>query len=227
MSARRKTVITLVVVGAALGLIGIGTYATFTAQAGNPNSTFSTGTLVISNKVGSGSACLSTGGGTTDVNANASCDQAFNLTVKKPGDSGSANITIQNSSLAASVFKVFSQACATSDAAGESYHGTGNSCGVIDVYVQEYSDSGFTTESACQYGGGTATVCAFDDTKTLSTFQSAHNSSANGLSLGSLAAGGDSGSVRYFKIGVKMPTSAGNSYQGRAAAIDFTWYAAQ
>jgi predicted ribosomally synthesized peptide with SipW-like signal peptide len=224
MTTRKKLLITVAVLGAAVAVIGGGTYATFSAQVRNPSNTFATGTLVLSNKVGSGTTCLSTGGGTTDSNVNNACDTAFNLTVKKPGDSGSANLTLKNEgSLDATTFEIFSAACASANAAGENYHGTGNACNAVDVTVQQYSDSGFTTSSSCVYGGGTATTCAFDDTKTLGTFQTAYSSSSTALSLGSLTAG----SSNYYTISVKLPLSANNTYQGRSATIDFTWYAAQ
>ncbi|HET9444253.1 MAG TPA: hypothetical protein VFO65_13065, partial [Acidimicrobiales bacterium] len=104
-------------------LAGAGTFATFTAQTTNPTNTFANGTLVLSNTVDAGAACLSTGGGTTDTNANGSCDTVFNLSVKAPGDSSTANLTLENmGSLAASALKVFSGSCTDADAAGESYH---------------------------------------------------------------------------------------------------------
>jgi len=28
----------------------------------------------------------------------------------------------------------------------------------------------------------------------------------------------------YFTIGVQMPSTAGNSYQGRSASVDLTWH---
>jgi len=224
MSIRRKILVSIAVVLGATAVVGAGTFATFNAQVRNPANTFATGTLVLSNKVGAGTVCLSTAGGSTDTNVNNNCDTAFSLTVKKPGDSGSATLTLKNEgSLDASLFKVFSAACASANASGENYHGTGNPCGVVDLYIQQYSDSGFTTPSACLYGGGTATTCAFDDTKTLGTFQSSYNNSTNGLSLGALTAG----TSNYYKLAVQLPSTAGNPYQGRSATIDFTWYAEQ
>src|SRR5206468_8804960 len=109
--------------------MGGGTFATFNAQARNPGNVVAAGTLVLTNTKQGGSACLSTAGATTDTNVNNSCDQLLNLTVKKPGDSATANLTVQNSgSLAATIFKIFSSACADSNAAAETYHGTGSLC---------------------------------------------------------------------------------------------------
>ena len=221
MKQRTKIVLSALVLVGVLGAVGVGTFATFTAQAQNPGNVFADGTLVLSNKVGSGTTCFSTGGGSTDSNSNSGCDQLFNLSAKKPGDSGSANLTVKNEgSIAASALKVFTTACTNADASGESYHGTGLPCSAIDLTVQEY-DSTFTTPGTCVYGGAS---CAFDDTKTLAAFQSSYNTSTNGLAIGSGLA---SGASKYLKVSVKLPSSAGNSYQGRQATADFTWYAEQ
>jgi hypothetical protein len=219
---RTKIVLSALVLVGVLGAVGVGTFATFNAQTTNPGNVFADGTLVLSNKVGSGTTCFSTGAGTnTDTNSNSSCDQLFNLSAKKPGDSGSANLTVKNEgSIAATALKVYTAACTNADASGETYHGTGLPCSAIDLTIQEY-DSTFTTAGTCVYGGAS---CAFDDTKTLAAFQTSYNTSTNGLAIGSGLA---SGASKYLKVSVKLPTSAGNSYQGRQATADFTWYADQ
>jgi hypothetical protein len=95
----------------------------------------------------------------------------------------------------------------------------------VQLYIQQYSDASWTTPSTCVYGGGTASTCDFSDTaKTLSTFQSAYNTSTNGLVIGS---GLGTGTSAYFKVAVKLPSSADNTFQGRQATVDFTWYAEQ
>lgn len=224
-STRIKVLATLgVVSAAAAGLGGIGTFAGFTAQVRNADNVFSNGTLVLSSTKTGGSACLSTGGGTTDTNSNTSCEALFNASVQKPGDSATQTVTVTNEgSLAATAFKVFSAACTNADNA-ESYHGTGNPCSKVQLYIQQYSDAGFTTPSACVYGGATANTCDFSDaTKTLAAFQTSYGSATNGLAIGSgLSAGGSA----YFKIGVQLPADADNSYQGRKATTDLTWYIA-
>jgi hypothetical protein len=228
LSFQKKVLLSLGVVAGIGALAGAGTFATFTAQTTNPTNTFADGTLVLSNKVGTGTACLSTGGLTTDVNANGSCDTAFSLSVKAPGDSSTANLTLQNKgSLAASVLKVFSAACTDADAAGENYHGTGSPCGVVQFYVQQYSDSAFSTPSACLYGGATGVTCDFSDTaKTLTAFVTAFPDVANGLSAGSLAAAGGADTT-WIKVGVKLPSTAGNTYQGRSASLALNWHITQ
>ncbi len=226
MNSSKKWLLSgLVVIGAA-ALIGGGTFASFNAQTQNPGNTFATGTLVLSNTKAGGSACLSTGGGATDTNVNSSCDSLFALTVKKPGDSGTANLTIKNEgSIDASALKVFSSACANANATGESYNGTGLPCSKVQLYIQQWSDSSFTTPSQCVFGGVTvANTCDFSDaTKTLNAFTTSYNSSSSGRTVGLLSAH----TSAYFTVGLKLPADADNTFQGRQASFDLTWNAAQ
>jgi hypothetical protein len=76
-----------------------------------------------------------------------------NESLKKPGDSfASDTLTVQNAgSLAASGLRIFSEACADADNT-ETYHGTGNPCGKVQLYLQELNTDG--TVKACLYGGG-------------------------------------------------------------------------
>lgn len=226
MSTGRKILLSALIAAAAAASLGAGVFATFNASTRNAGNLFANGTLVLSNTKQGGTACLSTGGGSTDTNANNACPQLFDLTVRKPGDEGSANLTIKNEgSIPASVLEVFSTACTDADVPGEAYNGTGSPCSKVQLTIQQYADAGFSTPSSCIYGGGTATTCDFSDTsKTLAAFQAAHNSPSNGLSIGS---GLPSGSAAYFKVAVRLPADADNSFQGRQATIDFNWYAQQ
>src|ERR1051325_525882 len=216
VNRRRKIAFTSAVVLLLAASLGIGSFATFNAQTNNPGNVFAHGTIVLSNTKQGGTACLSTGGGNTNTNVNTTCDQLLNLTVKKPGDKGTANLTLKNvGSLNASIFKVFSPTCTSADASGESYHGTGNPCGVLQLYVQQWTDNTFPTPQTCLYGGATGSTCNFSDaTKTLGAFSTSYNSSSNGLSIGS---GLNAGSSAYITIGVQSPSSADNTYQGRQA----------
>jgi predicted ribosomally synthesized peptide with SipW-like signal peptide len=227
----RRLLISLLVLGGLGAVVRTGTFATFTAQVTNPGNTFATGTLVLGNTKQGGTECLSTGGGNTNTNQNTSCDQLLNLTVQKPGQSGSANLTVKNEgSLPASVFGLFSTACTDSNATGQSYSGTGSPCGAVQLYIQQWSDSGFSTPLACLYGGSSGSTCNFSDsTKTLATFASTYNSSGSALTIkgdgtnNGLAAGASS----YFTIAVQLPSTADNTLQGRQASIDFNWYVTQ
>src|SRR5438874_7697143 len=110
MSTMKKLLLSVLVVGAATSIVSVGTFATFTAETTNSGNTFATGTLVLSDKVGTGTACLSTAGGATDTNANTTtCDTAFALATKKPGDADtSAHLAIFNDgSLAGSALRVY------------------------------------------------------------------------------------------------------------------------
>jgi len=228
LSLKRKILLSLGVVAGIGALAGAGTFATFTAQTTNPTNTFADGTLVLSNKVGANAACLSTGAGIdTDSNDNSACDTIFSLAVKKPGDSGTANLILQNKgSLAASALKVFSGACTDDDAAGENFHGTGSPCGKVQLYIQQYSDA-FTTPSACLYGGASGNVCDFSDaSKTLGDFVTHHIDLSHGLAAGPLAAAGGADTT-WIKVGVMLPSDADNTFQGRSASLDFNWQITQ
>lgn len=216
-----KVLITALIVASAAMVLGSGSFATFNAQTTNPSNTIAFGSLVLSNTKQGGAACLSTAGGSTDSNANGSCDTLLNLTAKKPGDSGSANLTLSNAgTLNASALKLFSTACTNSNAAGESYNGTGLPCNKVQFTVQRWSDASFTTPSACVYGGAVGSTCDFSDaSKTMAAFQAAYPSAAGGLGLGAFA----TGAAGYFTVSVKLPTDADNSYQGRRATMDVNW----
>ena len=230
LSLHKKVLLSMGVVAGIGALAGAGTFASFTAQTSNPSNTFADGTLVLSNKVGTNTACLSTGGGTTDTNVNGTCNTALNLAVKAPGDSGTANLTLQNKgSLPASDLALFADACSNGDAAGENFHGTGNPCTVVQLYVQQYSDSGFTHPSACLYGGSadSGVTCDFSDaTKTLGSFATTYSALGAAVSAGPLAAAG-SGDTTWIKVGVMLPSTAGNTYQGRAASVALNWHITQ
>lgn len=214
----RRLALLVVVPCALLGGI-ITTSGSFNAQTRNPSNAFGSGSLVLLDTKQSASTCASTGGGSTNSNVNNSCDQLLNLATKKPGDNATARVTLKNDgSINASALQLYTASCANSDSAGETYHGTGDMCGEVQLYVQQYSDSSFTTKSSCLYGGGTATVCDFSDaTKTVSAFATAYTS-VSPLGLGTLNAG----SSVYLELGVQLPSNASNSYQGRTATFDLT-----
>jgi hypothetical protein len=223
----KKLLLTLMILGAITSTVSAGTFASFNASTTNPTSTFATGSLVLSNQKSTNTACLSTAGGSTNTNTNAGCDQLFSLSVQKPGDSAFVDLTLKNEgSINASALKAAaSQDCAASNAAGQSYNGTGDPCTVVQLYIQEYTSianrtAGITTGGTCHFGGGTASVCSFSATKTINDFDTAYPASlATPLSMGTLNAGVS----RYFRIYMTLPSTAGNNVQGRAATFGFTW----
>ena len=139
MSVLRKLLLTIMILGATTSTVGAGTFASFNASTTNPTSTFATGSLVLSNQKSTNTACLSTGGGTTNTNANGACDQLFALSVQKPGDSAFVDLTIKNEgSINASALTAFaSQDCAAGNAPGQTYNGTGDPCTGVQLYIQE------------------------------------------------------------------------------------------
>jgi hypothetical protein len=75
---------------------GCATFASFSAETSNPGSTIASGTLTMSNTVDSGTACLSSGAGSTD-NVNPACDTLLTLTNVAPGVyGGTAKVTVKN-----------------------------------------------------------------------------------------------------------------------------------
>ncbi len=225
---RRKILLSLGAVAVVGAVVGGGTYATFNAQTANPGNVWANGTLVLSNKVGTGTTCLSTGAGTsTDSNVNASCDALFSgATLRKPNDSATVNVAVKyEGTLNASALKVHSSACTAGDTAGETYKGSADPCNKVQLYVQKWTDATRTVAAACVYGSTavvTPITCVFGATgaeaKTLAAFAAA-NHSTTPLDLGAL----NTGTTGYYTIGVKLPQSTGNTYQGRRASIDFTW----
>jgi hypothetical protein len=224
MSKLRKILFAVAAFGGAATAVSAGTFASFSASTTNAGSTFATGTLVLSNQKNTATACLSTGGGSTDSNANGSCDQLFAASVQKPGDSAFVDLTLNNAgSINASGLTAHANAACANANTG-TYSGTGDLCAALQVYVQEYTSAanrtaGTTTGGTCHYGGGTATACAFDATKTAAAFPA----SGSPLSMGAMNAG----ATRYFRIYAQIPSSAGNDVQGRQATFGFTWSMAQ
>lgn len=227
----KKILLSLMVLGVVSSILGAGTFASFNAQTTNGNNTFKTGTLVLSNtKTSEAGAsvvsptCYSNGSGATDTNANASCATLITAAGMKPNDIYTATLTLKNEgSLDANAFNVFSSACATADAAGQTYHGTGDLCSKIQLYIQEVDGTG--NDTTCLYGN-TGTSCDFSDaTRTLADFVTNHTTSNAGLAVHSNAL--TAGSSSYIRIGMKLPLDADNSYQGRTATVDFNWYIAQ
>jgi predicted ribosomally synthesized peptide with SipW-like signal peptide len=225
-----KTYLKVLIGVGVLALIGggAGTFATFNAQTTNSGNTFATGTLVLSNTVGA-TTCLSTGAGTnTDTNTNsAGCAAIFNTSLSKPGDIAGGNLTLTNSgSLAASLLNLTATSCVDSDNGSETYHGSGSVCGALNFYVQEWSNSGFSTPYKCWYGGGTPTTC--DPTfatspESLSGFGTNPVDISAGPNATAFAPNGSTGDTRWFTIAVELPQSANNTFQGRQAALSLTW----
>ncbi|MCU1486124.1 MAG: hypothetical protein JWN67_2870 [Actinomycetia bacterium] len=159
MTPARRGLVGLLLAGIALSTSTLGTFATFSASTTNGSSAFSSGSIVLSDQVNGGTACLSAGttatnNVNTDTNANANCAAALAVTNQKPGDVATASLQIQNvGSLAATtgLSAYSSGGCVDGNDTG-TYHGTGSACGAVQTYLQETSSSGVNT--ACRYGKG-------------------------------------------------------------------------
>jgi predicted ribosomally synthesized peptide with SipW-like signal peptide len=232
---KSKTFLKFLIGAGVLAVIGggAGTFASFNATTTNAGNTFATGTLVLSNNIGA-STCLSTGGGNTNSNTNSTgCGKFFDVSVKEPGDTGGAQLTLQNAgSLAASTLTLTATSCTDADASGESFHGTGSVCGALNTYVQEWTDNTFTTPYKCWYGGSTDSGVTCDSTWATASPLSGLGTSPNDISVGpnatAFAANGSSGDTRFFTVAVQLPNSGNqNDLQGRQASLDLTWEESQ
>lgn len=221
MSTRRGLAFSLLLVAGAAVLMAT-SLADFNAQTTNSD-TFSSGTLVLSDARTGGTTCLSTGGSNTNTNSNSiGCDNLINATGRKPGDPPTtAIVTIRNvGSIPASSLRLFTTAvtgCTTTDASGESFHGTGDLCTAVALGIHD------DTNDRCYYPTQTAGACTLDATRTLSSFVASYGGSAAALPLGIT---GLSGGLA-FTISAQLISTAGNSMQGRTATIDLNWTIAQ
>lgn len=140
----RKLLLTLMIIGALGSAVGAGTYATFTASVLNPPSTFSTGSVVLSNQKGSATACFSTAGLSTDSNLNAGCDVMFSAatagdaTSRRPGEGASVLMNLRNEGSLASTLSVSSAgACTLTAPTDQTSVGSGDACSVVQLSIQE------------------------------------------------------------------------------------------
>ena len=223
----RKILIAVLLFGAAGAAVGAGTFASFSASTTNATSTFATGTLTLSNTKNNGTACLSSaGGGGISTNTN-NCEVLFTgLTGLRPGSSPvTVNLTVApGGTLSANTFK-YGAACTDGDAAGTSVHGNGEPCDAVETYIQEYNGPFFdgngdplspTALTSCLFPAG-ASACATNFSGTNDALSNLPTTGAPATIANGLSA------ARYFKIGVQMPSTAGNEMQGRKADFSFTW----
>lgn len=220
MTKTRKILLGLLLFGVTGTAIGAGTFASFSASTTNQTSTFATGTLVLSDKVGAGTACLSSAV-SVDSNANTTCDTVFSsLTDQKPGSTpATSDLTIKNEgTLTPSAFQYAMSACTPGQAAG-SIHGTGNPCTAIEIYIQEYDATFATPTSTCLFPVSAVASC---DTSFAASSDALSNVPSTATTV-TTPTGLAPGASRYFRIGIQLPSSAGNSMQGRKADFAFTW----
>jgi hypothetical protein len=206
-----------------------GTWASFTASTTNTG-TFATGALVLSDKVGSGTACLSIGADPfIDSNANAACGALLAVDLAKPGDSASAAVVLENvGNIAASSLQAHTATpCATTDSPSTSFNGVADICSAVQLTIQSYASQGnldadIAAGGTCLYGadGDHDGACdGFSAATTLATFATDYPSFSNALPLGAIPAS----APRYYRLSVRLDPTVGNSAMGRRATFGITW----
>ena len=106
---RTKKVLALAMLAGAIAYVGgKATFALFSAETSNSNSSMASGTLTMGDQVANGTVCMSSSGATLD-NVNAACNAFLTLQNMAPGVSAAqAKLTIENDgSIDASKFYVF------------------------------------------------------------------------------------------------------------------------
>ncbi len=246
----KKLLVTSIIV-ASLGTLASGTFASFTAQTGNPSNALQTGTLILGANqttfpppaAPGVNDCLSNGGGVVTAANSNTCAVLVSTSTMKPGDTTApAKIALTDrGSVNFSLLYLYIPSCTDADDA-ETYHGTGSVCTNLSMEVQEYTDSTFTVARYCWYGTYSSAGVSPNIKTTctgfsgLSAFQAAHNTSANALDI-STDTFGNVGQVhplnagvantRYFQVTLKLASAADNTVQGRKATFDLDWYGTQ
>ncbi|MGH3632095.1 MAG: hypothetical protein ACRDRL_32225, partial [Sciscionella sp.] len=174
----------------------------------------------FNNTVATGSACFSYGPGST-ANVNNTCEAVFTAAaLAYPGTALTTKITITNNgSVDASDLSVYMPSCTNIATPGAPAPGGANPCGSggAQFYIQETDAS--WTPTACRFLG--SNPCGFTIPSTLNTFATGASSASTALDLGVGPARGQS---RYFIIGMQLPPTADNTYQGQAAQFGLTWH---
>ncbi len=256
MDRTKKVLIAMLVLGA-LATVGIGTYASFTAQVNNTNNYFQTGTLALGlAKNSTISTCFSYGtlnaqNQFTNGNVN-SCSLAINLANNKPGGTlQTFVINLENKgSLPAKLS--LGGTCASNDDPAFTFHGPGNVCSGVTLAIQPctgaYAGGGAQTcggaaneQAACVYPWSTTQRCSALPAATAATFNSTYtingssvpNGTFNGVDA-TILPSFTNGTTQAYEVRLQLPdtgATAGvgneNPYQGKQLALNLYWYAVQ
>ncbi|TMC14802.1 MAG: hypothetical protein E6J29_01950 [Chloroflexi bacterium] len=218
----------IAMVANAAGGVG-GTFATFNATTTN-NSSIQTGTLVLSNKVNAGSACLSYTTATISAANSNACDVLWNLSGASalPGATATADLTLLNQgNLTPSSFKLFANGSCTDAAVNDTFgnHGGGLLCSQVQVVIYQ-SNNTFTTLTSCVYGvaaaGSPINNCSWDSAHTLADVGTNHQSGA-AWTLTNLSGN----TAEYFVVAISLPATTDNTFQGRSAGLQLNWQIVQ
>jgi predicted ribosomally synthesized peptide with SipW-like signal peptide len=223
-------------VAAALG--GTGTFASFTAQTTNSGNYFATGTLLLSNKIPTASACLSGGDANhpgASGNVNAACDIVLSGSNLYPGATAiTGAVTIKNDgTINASDLMLSTAGCTpTIDTPTTSNFNTGNLCNSTLMYVQEWSGGIGGTATKCWFGkddGANTCLTTFTGATTaadsIGTFATTYGTPQN-LTPSPLSGLLPAAGSRYFTVGLYLPSvgSGDNVFQGLRATFPLTWH---
>ncbi|HET8529210.1 MAG TPA: hypothetical protein VFL60_09885 [Gaiellaceae bacterium] len=197
-----------------------GVYAVFSAETRNLPSKAGSGTLTMDLVVGGGSPCYSYNGPASPGNVNTSCDALATYTPSAelyPGEPKTVTVTVRNDgSLPGSDLLLYMPGGCSPVSTGDApAPGTGNPCtaGGMQLYVEETTPGG----PKCWFPAA-AGACSF--TSDLATF-AAKTTLATALDLG---AGPAAQQTRTFTIGLQIPSTADNTYQGRGASFTLDWH---
>jgi hypothetical protein len=235
-------------IGALASLTTGGTYAIFRNEETNGANLAASGTLTLSDQVGTGTVCI-TQTASTNNNFNTGCSPLVTSSdpYYYPGTYVTANVTIKNTGSvqgkALYVWMPSTPGCTVTTTVSNAVDpnpGGGNPCasGGDAFYIQEDTDSTFTTAKECWYPGPPAAgACTTPTGGSLYDFSTKYyDYTANGgnakLLLESLLGNGKlpprSGiaaqSSRYFVIGIAIPAGASNNLQDEAANFPLTWH---
>ena len=218
----KKLLVSLLVIGALSFLTAGGTVALLNSQESNVGTTFSSGTLTLSNVVNTtGTACFTYGGPASPGNVNSACQALFVSTAQNyPGVPITAKVTLtDNGSIDAADLSVYMPSCTNATTPGAPAPGGGNPCASAgaQLYLQENDPSGNPLK--CWYPSAVG-ACTFA-ANTLSVFALNFSTTANALDLG---AGPLHGQARNFVVGMQLPSNASNTLQGQAAQFGLTWH---
>ena len=215
----KRVLLSFLVVGGLSMFSLAGTFATLTSESANRSATIQSGSLTLSNLVGSGSTCFSY----TSTTNSKSCDALFSSsTLVYPGQSQSVHVTVTNSgTIAGSNLSLYMPTCTAAASPGAPSPGGGNPCasGGPALTISETNSSWASPSCVFPTFGGTCTYTAgtlyFMSTKK----DTSHLYSLNeGLAVGQ---------TRYFVISLQLPTAAANTLQGEQAQFDLTWLVSQ
>ena len=200
-------------VAAALG--GTGTFASFTAETTNANNTFATGTLLLSNTVGTGSPCHSE----SNASNTATCPAVFSASGLGTNHAETKTVTVSNTgTLSASALTLKGSTCVPSKVVtAGSLDQTGNLCSALQISIEEDSAVGGSAVS-CLVGSGPLSTCDPTAGPALDSWLAGTQTTALSLT-GALAPA----TPHFYKISLYLG-DVGNTYQGDQALFDLTWH---